>query len=224
MSDDSPAGTAHGEPARVEPAAPQGVSRRRFLTEAAGAAGVATVGWFWFDGYTTPAHAEDFDPTRPGDTPRTFTREEWTTLAAACDRLLPSSPGSPGARDVNAIGYLDAVLQQDHVTEGTRTIVKDGAAKLDARAREAGARGFAALPAAQQDASIRVFETYQAKDGSYPGHAWLKWMLQYILEAFFGDPVHGGNPGEIAWKWAGHRPGFPRPEPDQKNWRPQERR
>jgi gluconate 2-dehydrogenase gamma chain len=208
----------------VQPEAPHGVSRRRFLTEAAGTAGLATVGYLWLEELARPAYAADFLPTRPGETPRTFTRQEWETLAAACDRLLPSSPGSPGARDVNAIGYLDAVLQQDHVTEATRVVVKDGAAKLEARAREAGASSFAALAPAQQDASIRVFETFRAADGGHPGHAWLKWMLQYILEAFFGDPVHGGNPDEIAWKWAGHRPGFPRPEADQRNWRPEERR
>jgi hypothetical protein len=46
-------------------------------------------------------------------------------------------------------------------------------------------------------------------------------MLAIILEAFFGDPVHGGNPDEVAWKWVGHTPGFPRPT--EKNWQPRER-
>ncbi len=209
--------------APVEPAAQHGVSRRKFLKETAGAAGIATVAYLWFDGYTATTYAEDFEPTRPGAARKTFSAQEWNTLAAACDRLLPSSPGSPGARDVNAIGYLDAVLQQGQVADSTRKIVKDGAAKLDARARAKGAKEFAALPPVQQDAAVRVFETFKAPDGTYPGHTWLKWMLQYVLEAFFGDPVHGGNPDEIAWTWAGHKPGFPRPEPHQKGWRPQER-
>lgn len=206
-----------------EAAAPAGVNRRRFMTEAAGAAGIATVAWFGFESMGRPAYAEDFQPTLPGETPRTFSAAEWRILAAACDRLLPSSPGSPGARDVNAIGYLDAVMQQTFIQASTLKTVRDGAAKLESRAQAKWKRAFTALPPTQQDDAIRVFETFQAENGSYPGHTWLKWMLQFILEAFFGDPVHGGNPDEIGWKWAGHKPGFPRPKPDQKNWRPQER-
>ncbi|MDJ0521537.1 MAG: gluconate 2-dehydrogenase subunit 3 family protein [Planctomycetota bacterium] len=203
------------------PEAPQGLSRRRFLTDAAAGAGVATVAWFGFESLGTPAYADDFLPTQPGEAPKTFTAREWHTLAAACDRLLPSSPGSPGARDVNAIGYLDAVLQQDFIQDSTRTTVKDGAGKLEARSQRRWKKSFKDLAPAEQDEAIRVFETFKTPDGRYPGHTWLKWMLQFILEAFFGDPVHGGNPNEIGWKWAGHKPGFPRPE--EPGWRPKER-
>ena len=33
----------------------------------------------------------------------------------------------------------------------------------------------------------------------------------YIFEALLSDPVYGGNPEGIGWRWLGHRPGFPRP-------------
>ena len=69
--------------------------------------------------------------------------------------------------------------------------------------------------------AVRVFETFRTPDGRYPGHAWLKKMLSFVLEAFFGDPAHGGNPDEVAWKWAGHKPGFPRPP--KAGWRMVER-
>ena len=45
-------------------------------------------------------------------------------------------------------------------------------------------------------------------------------MLELTLECFFGDPVHGGNVDEIAWKWIGHRPGSPRPSAP--GWTPTE--
>ena len=197
------------------------VSRRRFLTEAAGAAGVATVTYFWFDGFGEPARRREVEPTVPGAPRQTLSAEAWRTLEAAGDRLLPTGPDSPGARTVNAIGYLDAVLQQPHVEPDTVELITDGAAKLDKRARDKGARDFASLPLEQQDAAVRVFETFRTSDGRYPGHAWLRKMLGFTLEAFFGDPVHGGNPGEVAWKWAGHKPGFPRPT--QPGWRMAER-
>ena len=198
------------------------VDRRTFLAEAVGAAGVAAVSWFWFEGFGESGRPVDIAPTEPGAPGKTFNAQEWRTLEAACDRLLPSSgPTSPGARDVNAIGYLDAVLGESHVKKDWVPIVRSGAAKLDERARRMRARDFASLPPEKQDAAIRVFETTQDADGKHPGHQWLRIMLTGILEAFFGDPVHGGNTDEIAWTWAGHRPGFPRPT--EKNWRPTER-
>ena len=48
------------------------------------------------------------------------------------------------------------------------------------------------------------------------GKGWLRTMIGYVLEAFFGDPVHGINPDEIGWRWAAHMPGTPRPSTP--NW------
>jgi gluconate 2-dehydrogenase gamma chain len=198
-----------------------GLDRREFMTDAAGAAGLATVAYFWFEGFGEASRRQDVEPTAPGAPPQTFTAQEWRTLEAACDRLLPTAPDAPGAASVNAIGYLDAVLQQPHILPETVPLIRAGAAKLDERARKMGVQEFRALDEDKQDGAIRVFEVWKLPDGTYPGHPFLKKMLSFILEAFFGDPIHGGNPDEIAWKWAGHKPGFPRPtEP---NWRPVER-
>lgn len=199
-----------------------GLSRRDLLGHGAGAAGLATITWFWFEGFGEPSRRLHVMPTLPGAEPRTFSALEWRTLEVAQHLLLPSAEGSPGARSVNAIGYLDAVLQEAFILPTTIALIRDGAARLHARAREQGAAEYAQLAPDAQHEALRRFETHQdPQTGEYPGHAWLKRMLSFTLEAFFGDPVHGGNPQEIAWKWAGHRPGFPRPtEP---NWRPRER-
>ena len=207
---------------RVRPA-DDGSSRRAFLTDAAGAAGAAAISYFWFEGFGDPTRRAEIEPTPEGHPGRTFDAGQMRAAYAACDRLLPSGgPTSPGAREVNAAGYLDAVLVSAEIPQHHKPLILDGFAKLEERARAAGAAEFAAATPAQQDAAIRLFESFQRpSDGTYPGHAWLKVMLRYVLEAFFGDPVHGGNPNGIAWTWAGHTPGFPRPtEP---NWRPQER-
>ena len=45
----------------------------------------------------------------------------------------------------------------------------------------------------------------------------LRVLLGFVLEAFLGDPVHGGNPEGIGWTWAEHRPGYPRPR---EGWAP----
>lgn len=158
-----------------------------------------------------------FLPTRPDHAPRALSPAEWRTLEAAQDRLLPSggSPlseqtpgsleGSPGARDINAIGYLDGALAELDTDPADRDRVRKGAARIDELARARGAPSFAALDEAKRDQALREF---QKEDDA---GAWFEVMLGFTLEALLGDPVHGGNPDEIGWRWLGHQPGWPRP-------------
>ncbi len=143
--------------------------------------------------------------TPPDHAPRILSRAEWGTLAAAQDRLLPSGPGSPGAREVNAVGYLDGALAEADTDPADRDRVKQGAARLDALAHDRGATSFADLAEAARDEALRAF---QKEDDA---GEWFETMLGYTLEALLGDPIHGGNPDEIGWRWAGHQPGWPRP-------------
>ena len=48
------------------------------------------------------------------------------------------------------------------------------------------------------------------------GENWLSTLLLYIFEALLTDPVYGGNPNGIGWKWLGHNPGLPRPTADKR--------
>ena len=198
-------------------------TRRRLLAEIAGTAGVAATAALWLDGLVPPRRDPPLPPTPPGAPRQSLSEAEWRTLEAACDRLLPSEgPRAPGARDVNAIGYLDALLALPDEHPTWRGIVRQGAAALEARARRTHRSDFASLSAAQQDALLQAYERFP---GTPPdvvsGAKWIRVMLAGILEAFFCDPVRGGNPGEIAWAWAGHTPSFPRPtEP---GWLPHEK-
>ena len=36
-------------------------------------------------------------------------------------------------------------------------------------------------------------------------------VMYYLAEALMLDPVYGGNPDMIGWKWLEHQAGFPRP-------------
>jgi len=143
---------------------------------------------------------------RPGESHRVLTDAEWATLSAAQARLLPSEPGSPGATDVNAIGFLDALLADPDTDPDEVVRIKEGAARLDRIARRMKAASFAELAPARQDAALSMF--HSVEDG--PG--WFTAMIWFVLQAFFGDPVYGGNPGGIGWAWAGHVPGAPRPK------------
>ncbi len=193
------------------------VDRRRFMAAGVGAAGATALTFYWFEEFGDPRRRQRIEPTPPGAPGAVFDARRMRTAEAACDRLLPSGPGSPGAKDVRAARYIDAVLATGFPSREAQAVILDGLDKLEIRARRAGARSFADASPAQQDAAIRVFETYHTK-GVYPGHRWLKLMLRFTLEAFLGDPVHGGNPGQIGWQWIGHKAPVHRPKTP--GWRP----
>ena len=72
-----------------------------------------------------------------------------------------------------------------------------------------GYRGLPAFASLSMAGSVRAYE----KQG---GGRWLRELIHYILEALLSDPVYGGNPGGIGWRWLEHRPGYKRPSPQQR--------
>ena len=132
--------------------------------------------------------------------PRVLTDAEWTTMAAVQETLWPAGPGVPGAKDVHATTVLDAALSDPEVPPIEREWVRGGIPALHELARARGATAFESLDPAGRDA---VLVAFRERD---EGSGWLRIVLGYTLEAVLGDPVRGGNPGEIGWKWAGFEP------------------
>jgi hypothetical protein len=146
-------------------------------------------------------------PTRAfaGGGGRALTDAEWTTMAAVQETLWPAGPGVPGARDVNATAVLDAALGDPGTPPIEREWVRGGIPALHELAHARGASTFESLDPAGREA---VLVAYRERD---EGSGWIKVVLGYTLEAVLGDPVHGGNPGEIGWRWAGYEPAELRP-------------
>lgn len=187
---------------------PETKNRRAFLTQAAA---TATVALLWAEGVLDLGRRERIAPTEPGAPRRSLTEREWAALDAAARRILPSAEGEPGAAEVNAVGYLDAVLADPEIEADTVKRIRTGAGLLDAFAQEQGASSFAALEEDAQDAGIRSFET------PWERQLWLRSMIALVMEAFLGDPTRGANPDAIGWTWAGNTIGYPRPKP---GWKP----
>jgi gluconate 2-dehydrogenase gamma chain len=185
----------------------EGVDRRSLLARAAAiAAALAPAGLAGLSACAERVRRLSIAPTPVPAGALTFTREQWRTLAAALERLLPSAPGEPGAREVNAIGYLDAVLVREGIEPEDPARMATAASRLDAQARERGAASFADLAEADRDAALLRLQKADPE-----GKRCVERLLYYDLEALLGDPAHGGNPGEIGWTWLGHVPGEPRP-------------
>lgn len=180
------------------------ITRRAFLTLAGqGAIGVSMVGCFGALG-RTPIFATP-DLARAV----TLTGDEWLMLDAVQNHLLPSTPDSPGAREANATGYLDAALATALVPAEHKHQVKDGATALAKLSNESYSSPLHALNEQQREELLRKFEQ------SETGEDWLTLVMRYTLEAYLGDPAYGGNPGGVVWKWLGHLPGFPQPTTEQ---------
>ncbi len=138
-------------------------------------------------------------------------RRQWETLAALQDHLLPSEPEAPGASEVHATAYLYYTLTAPGAKPVDQAFIRDGLERLDKVIQELGTQAFTALDEAGREATLRRLE--QDKDGQH----WIAEVLNFLLESLLADPLYGGNPGTIGWRWLAHTPGFPRP-PKGKEW------
>lgn len=135
---------------------------------------------------------------------------QWQTIAAVQEHLFPAEDNAPGASDINAAHYLHFVLSDETLEAPDRELIIDGTVKLEALIRSRLGKQFDRLTEEQKETSLREFESASV------GRKWITEMLGYIFEALLTDPVYGGNPNGVGWKWLGHRPGFPRPPADKR--------
>lgn len=151
---------------------------------------------------------KDEKPAPPPPTPkppqalttshRTFTDDEFRTLSAAVDRVLPRDQ-DPGALDANVPEYIDRMLQTEALQQMKQNFVP-GLAALDRRAGRMFKVPFAAATAAQQDELLTLFKNSPEKSGEA---RWYEMLVVLSLEGFLGDPSYGGNRGEVGWKLVG---------------------
>lgn len=132
--------------------------------------------------------------------------QQWRTLDAVLEHLFPSEADAPGAGEANALAWLQRVLLDDGTDAGHKELLRAGIAQVEKISAEDYSQDFVELPSARRETVLRAVE----QSGSQ-GSAWLQEIIRYILEALLSDPVYGGNPHGIGWKWLGHTPGFPRP-------------
>jgi len=150
----------------------------------------------------------DFSSIRVADTG--LTSSHWQLISQVQTHLMPSEPNAPGAKEVNATRYLQWVLSDPGLEAERKQIFFDGADQLHALSQDKLQRSFQDLDENQRESILRQLE-------QMPGGAdWLRELLHYLFEALFTDPVYGGNPNGVGWKWIGHRPGYKRPPADKR--------
>ena len=135
----------------------------------------------------------------------------WKTLSEVQQHLFPAADDTPGASDIHAIAYLRNTLENPAADGEDRVFIVNGVGWLNELTQERYRQPFSNLDTAQRETVLRQIEQSRA------GERWLSLLLTYLLEALLADPVYGGNPDGIGWKWLEHQPGFPTPPPD-KSW------
>ncbi|MGI4850155.1 MAG: gluconate 2-dehydrogenase subunit 3 family protein [Janthinobacterium lividum] len=205
--------------------------RRNFLRKAAvagpavallagGAAGVATA----------------LAPDQKVYQPSYFNDQEWTTLMALVDRLIPVDAAGPGALQAGVHEFIDRQMgtpyaygalwymqapfvpspeqfgYQFHMSP--RDLYRSALAGLNQATQKKLGKLFADLDSAQRDALIGELEKGTLDIGEVPAKTFFGQLLQNTREGYFCDPVHGGNKDMAAWKMIG----FPGARADYMDW------
>ena len=181
-----------------------GINRREFLTQLAMLGTLAA---------SYPASALEKLRTGTGVAvvPEWAGKDPWLTLAAVQEQMFPAGNAMPGASDIQAIVYLRNTLENPAADGEDREFIFNGVGWLNDLTQEHRGKPFFELDEAQRETLLRQIEQSSA------GQNWLSLLLTYLLEALLADPVYGGNPEGIGWRWLEHQPGFPRPPAD-KTW------
>ena len=170
-------------------------------------------------------------------TPRYFSREEWTFLHAACNRLIPGDENGPGAVELGVPEFIDREMSGafGHATNWymqgpfapappelgyqsaltPREVYRAGIQAVDAHCRRTfGNKIFSELPATVQDSVLTDLEKGALQFENVSGASFFDILLQNTKEGYLADPVHGGNKNMGSWKMIG----FPGARADFLDW------
>jgi gluconate 2-dehydrogenase gamma chain len=129
---------------------------------------------------------------------RSFTEAEAAIVEAVAARVIPSEPGSPGAREAGVVVYIDRGLG-DAFPE-LATLYRTGAAELDRCCRERHAAGFAQAGEDVQDALLAEIDMPHGPDVLRQFFAVVR---EHTIQGMFCDPQYGGNRDMVGWRLVG---------------------
>ena len=128
--------------------------------------------------------------------------DEARIIDAIASRVIPSEPGSPGAREAGVVHYIDGTLAG--FGRDLQGAYRSGLEALQAAVAPYGARTFADLDEEWQRSILEAAEA-AAPDGpdAFLGQ-FFAIVCEHVVQGFFGDPAYGGNVDEIGWRLVGY--------------------
>jgi len=131
-----------------------------------------------------------------------FNDEDAKTVAAFAERLMPSAPGKPGAKDADVLNYIDLALMGAYADQ--QDFYRRGLAHLEEYCLKAHGNSFRRLSGDKQDAVITALEQGKADNFTYPrAQAFFDRLRTHTMEGMFSDPIYGGNRNKAGWRLIG---------------------
>jgi gluconate 2-dehydrogenase gamma chain len=184
-------------------------SRRAFLVRAAVGAGAAAGAGLvpdamaqnheHMEGKAAPGGAQHPSGSEHG---AFFNHADAATIAAFTERLMPSAPDKPGARDADVLNYIDLALAGAYAE--LQDFYRRGLAQLEAYCRSSHKEPFVRLNPEQQDEVITALENDKATGFTYPtAREFFNTLRTHTMEGMFADPLYGGNKDFAGWRLVG---------------------
>lgn len=126
---------------------------------------------------------------------------EAATLDAMAARIIPGTDEDPGAREAQAILFIDRSLAG--FLRDQQTPYRVGLRRLDAYTRERYGRAFVELDSAEQDAVLTELDRRALGDDRDGLGKLFAVVREHVVQGIFCDPSHGGNRDGIGWRMVG---------------------
>lgn len=184
-------------------------SRRAFLVRAAVGAGAAAGAGLVPDAIAQNHEQMEGGAATPGaqhpsgsEHGAFFNHADAATIAAFTERLMPSAPDKPGARDADVLNYIDLALAGAYAE--LQDFYRRGLASLDAYCRSTYKESFVHLTPERQDETITALEDGKATGFSWPtAKEFFSILRTHTMEGMFADPLYGGNKDFTGWRLVG---------------------
>ncbi|ANB76351.1 gluconate 2-dehydrogenase [Paraburkholderia phytofirmans OLGA172] len=154
--------------------------------------------------------------------PKFFAADEWDTLVALVDRLIPADSEGPGSVEAGVAEFIDLQMNTAYGYGGLwymhgpfikapptmgyqlpfspRDMYRNALRGLQEAMRKQYGKRFEQLENEEKDQVIGELETGKIDIGTVPPHDFFTQLLQNTREGYFCDPKHGGNKGMAAWR------------------------
>lgn len=135
-----------------------------------------------------------------------FSSKETLVIQSVQQLLFPNDGDGPDAKAIQAFDYLNfAMTDRQNIEEGDIEYIKNGVEWLTDLSERTKGTEFFNLPTREQELFLARMADTTA------GDYFISLLMFYLTESLLTDPIYGGNPDGIGWKWLEHQAGFPRP-------------
>lgn len=131
---------------------------------------------------------------------KVLTSAQAATFTAFASQVIPSEPGSPGAREANVTRFADNGLASDVAAQRPSFLRALAALDVEAARVVPGAHGFTGLTQSQQVAVMRAF------DASH--HDLFETLRVPVVVGMFSNSSYGGNAKKAGWEMIGFEDRF----------------